>query len=474
MWKEYNITNANSEFTAEDFTLLQNHYLKQIIRHNHPVIKADNIKISEMSEEQNPVGLVTPIDDSVLTWQDHVNLAHTKTLTGGRLLARGYTVPIKARFVITTPIMDSTANLPFPTYNMSTETINKSIASSDVMEQVPPNRHDHSAYTNYRHYLWILPMNSVCQIHPSHKTLISGDIGSLVFSHIPLYIHPSNTDLLKSIMDSTNTPNYRGLTYIPDYAEEKIWSLTDDSTCWMTGYKPIVANNNKDIMLFFNDYYNEFNQILSILNYEEQFREYMFRLEKSVGNVTRLENTDISDITKLMESKRIDVLDAPEHSGIIFDSIKKKYSPFSLFEYNFKTDRVSDRLKDTLIESCMEKQAKNVTFYTKGLSNFTSVIEESEFLHDLYIPSYFEDGYRQCLILTGELGVSSRSFKKLHKGRVMLAYQIIDGFISVPYEIYSYDTKSTGTTSNEILAGTSVGKSITDVTRMDTTETLCK
>jgi hypothetical protein len=288
-----------------------------------------------------------------------------------------------------------------------------------------------------------------------------------------LFISPSNVELLKEVKKSTGAPNFRSLTYIPDFAEEKIWSLTDDATCWMAGYKPIVNNNYKDISLFFNDYYNEFNQLLSILNYEEIYREYMFRMEKAPGNLTRLSYNELSDITKLMEAKKLDVLDSPEHSGIIYDSINKKYSPFYLNEYNFTTDGMTDRLMDTLLTSCMDKKGKNITLYKKGLSSFANANGEPRYNNDLNIPSYFNDGTRQCLVLTGELGASKRSFKQLHKGRVMFIYQIVDGYFTIPYEIYSHSTSPTQSESQETLIGLKTKKQITDVTQMSSTESLC-
>jgi hypothetical protein len=475
MWQEYSRLDNQllTEFTTESLTDLQNYYLKKIIRHTHTLMPANYIKISEAGEIEPPVGLSTPSDDSVLTWQDHVNIPHSKSLVGGRLLARGYTVPIRSRFIITTPIMDTTSNLPFPTYNMSSIGINKDISSSELLDIIQPNRHDYDSYSIYRHYLWLFPSNNVCQLHPAHKLLVDGDVGTVVFTHQPIYIHPSNTEFLKKISNSINTPNFRSLTYIPDYTEEKIWSVIDDSTCILSGYKTILTNNNKNIMLFFNDYYNEFNQFLSILNYEEQYREYIFRLEKAPGNLTRLEHNDLSDITKLMEAKKIDVLDAPEHGEIIKDSINKKYSPFYLSEYNFKIDKLSDRLKDSLLESCVQKTGKDITIYPKGLDNYLYSVGDYSYSYKMNIPDHFDNGYRQCLVLTGELGTSSRSFKMLHKGRIMAIYQIIDGYVSVPYEIYSNINKLTGAEDNQTKFGSSINKNITDVTKMESTETLC-
>lgn len=468
IWKTFANEQGTSrtEFTIEDWDGIQNWAIKKIIRHTHSAIPARHVEIWNSTDTSAPVGLSTTGREN-LTWQDHVSLDHSANFSTGQLLARGWTVPIRTRFVITTPIYDTTSPVPFPTYNMSYIGINKSLSSTDMTELISTNRHNPNTYSNYRHYLYALPQNAICKIHPSHTPLLTGDVATAVFAKTPLFIHPSNTKFLQDIAETSETPNFRGMGFIPDYAQEKIWSLTEDSTCWLGGYRSFVAGKGNDIMLFFNDYYNEFNQILSILNYEEKNREPFFRWEKGAGNLTSLDYHSLSDLTRLMESKTIDVGEVSVSGGLVRDAINKKFSPFLTNDYKFKIDKTTNRLKQTLLESCIEKSGNAITFYQKGLYNFAS-LNSDDYIQDLKVPEYFEDGYRQCLIMTGELGTSKKSFKRLHKGRVELVYQIVDGYLSVPYEVYSIPSTAriTSGDGSTPLRGSITDKNYTDVTRL--------
>jgi hypothetical protein len=464
MFKEFKDIESGTRyvFTVDDFQDLQDYYIKKIIRHTHTNIPANYVKIADQTDLTNPVGLDIPLDDDVLTFQDHVTIDHSLNIPSGRLLARGWTVPTKVRCVVTTPIHDTTSNLPFPTYNMSPFSIEKDINGLNDRTIVPSNRHNPATYSNYRHYLWIMPMNGVSYIHPSHKAIVENQT-SAIFAKTPLFIHPSNTDFLKKINSATNTPNFRALSYIPDYAEEKVWSLTEDFTCWMSGYKSILTNN--DISLLFNDYYNEFAQVLSTINYEELNREYYFRLEKAAGNLMRLDCNYVSDITRLMEAKALDTMDISAGGGLARDSIEKRIFSCSTKDYCYNVDRKTQRLKSTLLDSCMEKNGNNITFFTNGLANFAT-INDTIIENEIAIPKYFDNGYRQCLVINGEYGTSRKSFKKLHRGRVMLVYQIIDGFMSVPYEIYSSDTVISNRSASTSLQGSTTQRNYIDVQLM--------
>lgn len=465
MFKEFkNIEGeARTELTTETFSDIQNHYIKKIIRHTHSNIPAIHVKIGELGDATAPVGLELPTEEGkILSWQDHVNLDHSASFSENKLIARGWTIPIKARFIITTPIFDSTSNVPFPTYNMNNIGINKDLSSSESFENISSNRHNPNTYSVYRHYLYLMPMNGVANVNPVHKEILSSQ-NSVIFAKPPLYIHPSNETLLGQISNYQTAPNFRNLTYIPDYTEEKVWSITEDSTCWMSGYKSIVAKNS--VVMLFNDHYNEFNQVFSTANYEERNREYLFRWDKAPANLSRKEFHNLSDITKLMNAKTLDVLGVDVGGGLVRDSINKQYSPFSLIEYNFKLDKETSRVKQTLLSSCMEKSGKNIVFYKKGLYNFAS-FNSNTFLKELTFPNYFDDGYRQCLTITLDLGASKRSFKKIHKGLVSLVYQVIDGYFSIPYEIYSTSSKiatveEVGTT----LTGAISNRNYVDVTK---------
>jgi hypothetical protein len=467
MYKEFKDIESGTRyvFTIDDFAALQNYYIKKVIRHTHTNIPANYVKIADSTDTENPVGLNIPLDGDVLTFQDHVGADHSLNIPSGRLLARGWTVPTKVRCLITTPIYDTTSNLPFPTYNMSPFSIDKDLNGENDRSVIPSNRHNPAAYSNYRHYLWIMPMNAVSYIHPSHKAIIDNQ-SSAIFAKTPLFIHSSNTDFLKKINSATNTPNFRALSYIPDYAEEKIWSLTEDFTCWLSGYRSVVANN--DIALMFNDYYNEFVQILSTVNYEELNREYYFRLEKAAGNLMRLDCNYVSDITRLMEAKALDTMDISAGGGLARDSIEKRISPYYTKDYYYNIDKKTQRLKSSLLDSCMEKDGNKITFFTNGLANFAT-INDTIIDSEITIPKYFDNGYRQCLIINGEYGTSRRSFKKLHRGRVMLVYQMVDGFVSTPYEIYSSDSVLSSRSTASSLPGSTTQRNYIDVQLMGDT-----
>lgn len=471
MYKQYKDKEGTgrTEFTVEEFKKLQDHYIKQVIRHNHDIVDASHVVIGEYGDPTPPVGLDAPsAPGEVLTWQDHLDMDHNPSFVEGQVLARGWTVPMPVRCVITTPIFDTVGKIPFPTFNMSHWGVNKDMTDEDFRQSISSNRHNPNTYSIYRHYLYVLPSGAVTRVHPSHEPLLTNTrTPSALFAKTPLFIHSSNSDLLRRVKEPNNTPNFRSLNFNPDYAEQRLWSLTEDFTCWMAGYKSIAANGGKEVVLFFNDMFNEFNQVLSLVNYEEKHREYFFRHEKAAGNLTRSDYHQLSDITRLMEAKALDVLDPTAGHGLVRDAIKKQIYPYNMADYSFRVDRDIERVKTTLEESCIDKQGTNFTFYTKGLYKFAGT-NSSEFNQDLYIPESFEDGTRQCLIINGEFGTSKRSFKRLHKGRVMLMYAVVDGFVSVPYEIYSAPDVSlrVRTGDNTVVGGSTTNKDVVEVSRM--------
>jgi hypothetical protein len=56
----------------------------------------------------------------------------------------------------------------------------------------------------------------------------------------------------------------------------------------------------------------------------------------------------------------------------------------------------------------------------------------------------------------------------------MLVYQIIDGFFTIPYEIYSHSVAANGNEASVSLGGVSVPPKVTDVSVMSSSDKICE
>jgi len=446
-------TDGSVYLSRELFDLLQNSFLQLIVAHSHDGVDArkiydEEIKIGE-KDGVVPVGFDEPENyDEYITLKEHVeNTAiHTFSSAGvpGRLVAKGWTEPVYTRFVIATPIFEKGNPFPFPTYNMSPIQVSENfiydeqdITSDEFLNttlETSFSRHDiPEGYSPYRHYLYMLPPYGVFNIDSRHLDYIDGR--SLVFSFTPVFVDAKDTELITEIKSGVADPKEISSCLEYDYQEERIWSKYESSTCLLGGYKTVSGSNQKAIALYFTDYHNEFNQLISQMNYQAK-------------KISQHFTPTISDNAFGVDLAQVDTVFDPRYewnekikASILGDDI---FRPYFLVEKDISISEgmyiYGESLGDFLMSGLGGRHIIH-KYGLRGYALFKNVTNAFVSNYVLGMPEYFEGGTYQLFgirDILSEKEVSSEIRFKGSNDRI-LYYMVKEGYVTVPYEIWSYE-----------------------------------
>lgn len=467
--------------TADDINNIENVFLRKVIRHYHDgqysrAIASNEISISKFGDTIAPIGFAIPSnegEDVLFSQHENDTSIHDprQELVDGIVVAHGWTQPVRVRAVVATPVFDSESVVPFPTFNMSPVVGYKLATKDDALFRAigDQNRHNPSMYSPFRHYLYLITPYQTGLLPKEHQALSSrSDV--VVFSYAPLFVDINNAEMLNKIKSSASPDIREAMAMFPlDYENERLWSSRLDHTSWLSGYLPFVDNTKKNIMLFFNDYLNEFNQVLSLANYNTQERTFTYSIDKVMEYVNS--NSDYetlaSDILRslfsgggyISKSQKMDNNDASrfvldesiQENQLVYDSIRgvDKAVAYAIHDAYFSIkENDSPNTEDGIFHTYMFNQLDSgeIALYPNGLSlwledNGAGTIDEFDSLRALMrlnVPPTFNDDYRQLLTVAVKNIAQTehdREIKRYYGGNRFWTYVLLDGWMSIPYDI---------------------------------------